>query len=61
MSFDPGQIDWVTLGIVLVVLVVGWTILRAVLRLTMRVFALGCAGLVVLAGVLAAVAYFGGG
>ncbi len=58
---DLGQVDWVTLGIVLVALVVGWTILKAVLRLTTRVFSLGCLGLLVLAGVLAAMSYFGGG
>lgn len=51
--------DWVTLGIVLAVLVIGWTILKAVLRLTMRVFTLGCLGLIVLGGVLAAVNWLG--
>jgi hypothetical protein len=60
MPVDLGQLDWVQIGIILVVLVVGWTILRAVLRLTARVFTLGCVGLLVLAGVLAAMSYFGG-
>ncbi|MCC6190212.1 MAG: hypothetical protein IT318_14365 [Anaerolineales bacterium] len=58
---DLGQVDWVTLGIVVVALVVGWTILKAVLKLTTRVFSLGCLGLLALAGVLAAMAYWGGG
>jgi hypothetical protein len=61
MPFDLGQIDWVTAGIVIVALVVGWTILKTVLRLTMRVFTLGCVGLLVLGAILAAMAYFGGG
>jgi hypothetical protein len=60
MPVDLGQLDWVQIGIVLVVLVVGWTILRTVLRLTARVFTLGCVGLVVLAAVLAALQFFGG-
>jgi len=61
MPFDLAQVDWVTIGIFLVVLVVGWTIVRTVLRLTMRVFALGCVGLLVLGGIITAVAMFQGG
>lgn len=61
MPFDLAQVDWVTIGIFLVVLVVGWTIVRTVLRLTMRVFALGCVGLLVLGGIVTAVAMFQGG
>jgi hypothetical protein len=56
---DLAQVDWVMIGIGLAVLVVGWTILKAVFKLTMRVFTLGCVGLVVLAGILGALAYFG--
>ena len=59
MSFDFGGIDWVTLGVVLAALAVGWVILKAVLRLTMRVFTVGCGCLLVLAAGVAAVAYFG--
>jgi hypothetical protein len=58
MPIDLAQVNWVMLGVAVVVLVVGWTIVRTVLRLTMRVFALGCVGLLVLGGVLAALAYF---
>jgi len=61
MPLDLAQVDWVTIGIFLVVLVVGWTIVRTVLRLTMRVFALGCVGLLVLGGIITAVAMFQGG
>jgi hypothetical protein len=49
--------DLVTIAIVLVVLVVAWGLLRAVLRLTARVFTLGCVGLVVLGLVLVALNY----
>lgn len=59
MPFDVSQLSWVTVGGALLVLVVGWTILRAVFKLTTQVFTLGCVGLVVLAGILGAVVYFG--
>jgi hypothetical protein len=55
---DLSHVNWVLLGVVGVVLLVGWTILRTVLRLTMRMFALGCVGLVILAAIVVAVAYF---
>jgi len=55
---DLSHVNW-TLWIILgVVLAVGWTILRMVLRLTMRMFALGCVGLMILAAIVVAVAYF---
>jgi hypothetical protein len=60
LPFDISQVDWVMVGVFLVVLVVGWTIVKTVLRLTMRVFALGCMGLLVLGGIVTAVAMFGG-
>ena len=49
MPTEIAGFDWMTLGIGLAVLVVGWVILKTVLRLTMKVFTLGCTGLVVLA------------
>ena len=58
LPFDITQVDWVMVGVFLVVLVVGWTIVKTVLRLTMRVFALGCMGLLVLGGIVTAVAMF---
>ena len=58
LPFDITQVDWVMVGVFLVVLVVGWTIVKTVLRLTMRVFALGCVGLLVLGGIITAVAMF---
>lgn len=58
LPFDPSQVDWVMIGIFLVVLVVGWTIVKTVLRLTMRVFTLGCVGLIVLGAIVTGVALF---
>ncbi len=57
MPFDLAM-NWQTIVIVLVVLVVAWTVLRAVLRLTMRVFSLGCAALLILGAVLFALRQF---
>lgn len=57
MPSEIAGIDWVTLGIGLAVLAVGWVILKAVLRMTMKVFTLGCTGLVVLAVIGAALVY----
>lgn len=55
---DLGQLDWVMVGGVIVVLVVAWTILKTVLKMTMKVFSLGCVGLVILAGIMGALVYF---
>lgn len=58
LPFDLAQVDWVMLGVFLAALVIGWTIVKTVLRLTMKVFTLGCVGLLVLGGVITAVALF---
>jgi len=55
---DLSHVNWTLWIIVGVVVAVGWTILRMVLRLTMRMFVLGCVGLVILASIVVAVAYF---
>ena len=52
MPIDLSQVNWVMWGVILVVLAVGWTILRMVLRMTMRVFSLGCVGLVILVAII---------
>ena len=54
---DVSHVSWAMWIVVAVALTVGWTILRFVLRLTMRMFALGCVGLVILAGLVVAAAY----
>ena len=61
MPIDFSHVNWVlwgVVGVVLVVLVVGWTILITVQRLSMRIFTMGCVGLIILAGIVFAVAYF---
>jgi hypothetical protein len=52
MPIDLSHISltmWIIIG---VVVFLGWTILRFILRLTMRVFSLGCLGLVILGGIV---------
>jgi hypothetical protein len=58
MPFDLANMDWVTLAIGLGILVVAWVILKTVLKLTMRIFAIGCAGLLILAACGVAVTMF---
>jgi hypothetical protein len=55
---DLSHVNWTLWIVVGVALAIGWTILRMVLRLTMRMFAVGCVGLVILAAIVFAVAYF---
>jgi hypothetical protein len=55
---DLSHVNWTLWIVVGVALAIGWTILRMVLRLTMRMFAVGCVGLVILAAIVFAVSYF---
>jgi hypothetical protein len=57
MSFDVSGVDWVTLGIGLAVLAVAWVVLKSVLKITSRIFTLGCTGLIVLGLIGAALIY----
>ena len=52
MPVDLSQVNWVMWGIIVVAVAVGWTILRMVLRMTMRVFSIGCVGLVILVAII---------
>ena len=52
MPVDLSHVNWVMWGVILVVIAVGWTILRMVLRMTMRVFSIGCIGLVILMAII---------
>ncbi|HLE29675.1 MAG TPA: hypothetical protein VI793_16240 [Anaerolineales bacterium] len=52
-----GPFNWTGLILTLVALAVGWTILRFVLRLTLKIFALGCTGLLIVVGVLFVLLY----
>ena len=53
---DLSHVNWTLWIVVGVALAIGWTILRMVLRLTMRMFALGCVGLVILGAIVFVVA-----
>ena len=44
------NIDFLTIVLVLIGLAVIWTVLRTVLKLTARLFTLGCVGLFILVG-----------
>lgn len=57
MPQDLAGVDWVLWGIVLAVLAVGWVVLKSVFKMTMRIFTLGCTGLVVLAVIGAALVW----
>lgn len=44
--------DLLEIGLLVLGLLVAWFVLRSLLRLTMRIFTIGCAALVVLGAVL---------
>jgi hypothetical protein len=46
------EMDFLTVMLILLGLAVVWTVLRAVLKLTARLFALGCISLVLLVGAI---------
>ena len=48
---------WLGLILTLIALAVGWTILRFVLRLTLKIFAVGCLGLLVVVGAMFVLLY----
>ena len=50
LTLAETPINWLGLALALVGLAVGWTILRFVLRLTLKIFAIGCLGLLLLTG-----------
>ena len=55
MLFMPvlaeGGFNWVGLVVTLVVLAVIWVVIRTVLKITLRIFAIGCLGLLILSGI----------
>ncbi len=55
MLFMPalaqGGFNWLGLVVTLVVLAVVWLVIRTVLKITLRIFAIGCLGLLILSGV----------
>jgi hypothetical protein len=46
------KMDFLTIVLILVGLAMIWTILRAVFKLTTRLFSLGCVGLLILVGAI---------
>lgn len=57
---ELGRSSLILAVVVIVALAIGWTILRFVLRLTMRLFMLGCLGILTLGAALAALAFLAG-
>ncbi len=55
MLFMPalaqGSFNWLGLVVTLVVLAVVWLVIRTILKITMKIFAIGCLGLLILSGV----------
>lgn len=62
MWFSPllqeTTVNWWLVGGALLGLAIAWSILKFVFQLTMKLFMLGCMGLLVLAGVVVALTYF---
>jgi hypothetical protein len=46
-----GSSSWIGVVITVVALVVIWFVIRAVLKITLKIFALGCLGLLILSGI----------
>jgi len=55
MLFMPalaaGSFNWQGLLITLVVLAIVWIVIRAILKITLKIFAIGCLGLLILSGI----------
>jgi len=55
MLFMPalaqGSFNWLGLVVTLVVLAVVWLVIRTILKITMKIFAIGCMGILILSGI----------
>jgi hypothetical protein len=55
MLFAPGLaaggFNWLGLVVTLVVLAVVWLVVRTILKITLKIFAIGCLGLLILSGI----------
>ena len=55
MLFMPalaqGGFNWLGLVVTLVVLAVVWLVIRTILKITMKIFAIGCMGILILSGI----------
>ena len=59
LPIDLSHISLTMWIVIAVVVFAGWTILRFILRLTMRMFAIGCLGILLLGGIVLAAIYRG--
>jgi hypothetical protein len=55
MLFMPGlaagSFNWLGLAVTLVVLAVVWLVVRTILKITLKIFAIGCLGILILSGI----------
>jgi hypothetical protein len=62
MEFIPvlagGGFNWVGLGIALVVLALVWFVVRTLLKITLKIFAIGCLGILILSGIAFVMVYW---
>jgi hypothetical protein len=62
MLFMPalaeGSFNWLGLVVTLVVLAIIWVVVRTLLKITLKIFAIGCLGILILSG-LAFVLFYG--
>jgi hypothetical protein len=49
--------NWQGLVVTLVVLAILWLVIRVILKITMKIFAIGCLGLLILSGIAFALYY----
>ncbi len=56
MLFMPGlaegSINWFGLAVTVVIVAILWVIVRFLLKITLKIFAIGCLGLLILTGVI---------
>ena len=57
-ALAQGGFNWLGLLVTLVVLAILWGVVRTVLKITLRIFAIGCLGILILSGI-AFVLYYG--
>jgi hypothetical protein len=62
MLFMPAlaniSFSWAGLGIAALVLALLWIVVRLVLKITLRLFAIGCLGILILAGIAFVMVYW---
>ena len=51
-SLAQGGINWFGLAVTVVIVAILWVIVRFLLKITLKIFAIGCLGLLILTGVI---------